>query len=108
MKNYIFLNAIIFFITICQIFSQEDTVEVEKLVNYTIEELMNLKITSVSKQEEKISEAPQFVTVITADELRERGYIDLEKVIHDLAGFDISRGNGTHYSQVYQRGYRKL
>ncbi|MFC2086469.1 TonB-dependent receptor plug domain-containing protein, partial [Bacteroidota bacterium] len=78
----------------------------EGLVNYTIEELMNLKISSVSKQEEKLSDAPQFVTVITAEELRQRGYIDLEKVIHDLAGFDVSRGNGTHYSQIYQRGYR--
>ena len=29
-----------------------------------------------------------------------------EAVLHDLPGFDISRGNGDVYSNIYQRGYR--
>ncbi|MGH7340611.1 MAG: TonB-dependent receptor, partial [Candidatus Rokuibacteriota bacterium] len=34
------------------------------------------------------------------------GYRDVEQVLHDLPGFDISRGNGDLYSTLYQRGYR--
>lgn len=63
-------------------------------------------ISSVSKTNESLREAPATVVVVTATEIRRRGYIDLEAVLHDLPGFDISRGNGTIYSNFYQRGYR--
>ena len=38
-------------------------------------------------------------------DLERRGYTNIEEVLHDLPGFDISRGNGVLYSNVYQRGY---
>lgn len=64
------------------------------------------QISSVSKRAEKVAEAPAHVCVITAEELRERGYLDLESLFHDLPGFDISRGSGPIYSNIYPRGYR--
>jgi outer membrane cobalamin receptor len=64
------------------------------------------EVTSVSKSNESLLEAPATVVVVTADEIRQRGYLDLESVLHDLPGFDISRVNGIHYSNLYQRGYR--
>ena len=76
------------------------------IFDMSLEDLMNLKVTSVSKSEEDLFRAPQTIIVITHEELLRRGYTDIEQVIHDLPGFDISRGNGTQYSQVYQRGYR--
>ena len=63
-------------------------------------------VTSVSKNSENIREAPATVVVITEEDLRRRGYLDLESLFHDLSGFDISRGNGVLYSCIYQRGYR--
>ena len=51
-------------------------------------------------------EAPATVIVVTAEQIRRRGYLDLEAVIHDLPGFDISRSNGYSYSNLYQRGFR--
>ena len=63
-------------------------------------------VSSVSKTNESLREAPATVVVVTAEEIRRRGYLDLEAVLHDLPGFDISRGNGTIYSNFYQRGYR--
>lgn len=62
--------------------------------------------TSVSKTAESLREAPATVTVITEREIARRGYLDLEAVLHDLPGFDISRGSGVQYSSIYQRGYR--
>ncbi len=76
------------------------------IFDLSLEELMELEVVSVSKKSEKISDAPQNVIVITSDEIYKRGYTDLEQIIHDLPGFDISRGYGTEYSQIYQRGYR--
>lgn len=76
------------------------------LLELSLEELANLKVTSVSKKNESARETPQTVIVITKDEIQSRGYSDIEQIFHDLPGFDISRSVGTEYSQIYQRGYR--
>ncbi|MFC1852101.1 TonB-dependent receptor plug domain-containing protein [candidate division CSSED10-310 bacterium] len=68
--------------------------------------LLETEIVTVSKRAENLFQAPAIVIILTADEIIRRGYLDLEQVLHDLPGFDISRGNGTVYSQIYQRGYR--
>ncbi len=65
-------------------------------------------ITSISKKEENILEAPALAIVITDEEIKNRGYLDFEAVLHDLSGFDISRSNGNLYTHVYQRGYRSI
>ena len=61
---------------------------------------------SASKVPEDPREAPATIVLVTADQIERRGYADLEAVLHDLPGFDISRGNGDLYSNIYQRGYR--
>ncbi|MEM7352597.1 MAG: TonB-dependent receptor [Acidobacteriota bacterium] len=65
-----------------------------------------ITVSSVSKVEESLREAPATVMVITAEEIARRGYLDLEQVLHDLPGFDISRTNGATYANAYQRGFR--
>jgi outer membrane receptor protein involved in Fe transport len=69
-------------------------------------ELSRTTTTSVSKMNESLREAPATVIVVTAEQIRRRGYLDLEQVLHDLPGFDISRSNGYSYSNIYQRGFR--
>lgn len=63
-------------------------------------------VTSVSKTPESLREAPATVVVISGEEIARRGYLDLEAVFYDLPGFDVSRGRGVIYSNLYQRGYR--
>ena len=65
-------------------------------------------VTSVSKKEENIYEAPATAVLITENQIRQRGYLDLEMLLHDLPGFDISRSNGNLYTHAYQRGYRSI
>ena len=69
-------------------------------------ELSRTTTSSVSKMNESLREAPATVIVVTAEQIRRRGYLDLEQVLHDLPGFDISRSNGYSYSNIYQRGFR--
>jgi outer membrane receptor protein involved in Fe transport len=64
------------------------------------------RVSSVSKTAESSREAPASVIVITAEEIARRGYLDLEQVLHDLPGFDISRTQGQPYSNIYPRGLR--
>lgn len=75
-------------------------------VNAAKRESTEVRVSSVSKTSESLREAPATVVVVTSEEIERRGYLDLEAVIHDLPGFDISRSEGQFYSNIYQRGYR--
>lgn len=101
MKYFVFTFFLI--LNTILVYSQDTT---KNIFDLSLEELRNLKTNSVSKVEEGILKTSQTIIVITQKELLQRGYTDIEQVFHDLPGFDISRGNGTQYSQVYQRGYR--
>ena len=101
-RHYLF---ILFVFSFGSLFSQRDSTKSD-IFCMSLEELSELKISSVSKNAENLFETPQTVIVITKEQIKRRGYTDLEQLFHDLPGFDISRGNGTQYSQIYQRGYR--
>lgn len=63
-------------------------------------------VSSVSKFKESLGEAPATVILVTEDEIVDRGYNDIEALLHDLPAFDITRSVGLTYSHIYQRGYR--
>lgn len=69
---------------------------------------IGINVSSVSKIAESLYEAPATVLLITEAEIERRGYHDLEALLHDLPGFDISQSNGVLYSNIYQRGYRSV
>jgi outer membrane receptor for ferrienterochelin and colicins len=77
-----------------------------RLVEQVRRDAGTVQVSSVSKTPESLREAPATIVVLTANEIERRGYLDLEAVLHDLPGFDISRTNGLTYANVYQRGYR--
>lgn len=66
----------------------------------------SLTVTSVSKFEEALDEAPASIYVITEDDIKKRGYLDLEQIFNDLPGFSISKSNGPSYVTIYPRGFR--
>jgi hypothetical protein len=63
-------------------------------------------ISSVSKHNEDIRLAPATISVITQEEILQRGYTDLIDILKDIPGFDISIYYGQLYANVYQRGFR--
>ncbi|GAB4034472.1 TonB-dependent receptor plug domain-containing protein [Spirosoma jeollabukense] len=67
-----------------------------------------VQVTSVSKKAENILYVPATIMVLTGKDFAQRGYQDLEQVLHDLPGFDVMKGNGVGYSYFYQRGYRSI
>ncbi len=103
MKKYL-LILIFFYLT--GNLPAQNVSDKKNILSLSLEELLEIKINSVSKKFEDLLKTPQIVIVITKEQIERRGYTDLEQLFHDLPGFDISRGNGTQYSQIYQRGYR--
>jgi iron complex outermembrane receptor protein len=79
----------------------------QSLLDLDMEQLLSLKVNSVSRSEETVAEAPAHVLVVTAQELRERGYRDISELFDDLPGIDVSRPHGDNSFVAYWRGIRQ-
>lgn len=64
------------------------------------------QVRSVSKASEDRRLAPGYVVVIEREDIQQSGYNDLVSLLSDVSGFDISRGSGDVYANLYQRGFR--
>ncbi|MDH3282892.1 MAG: TonB-dependent receptor, partial [Gammaproteobacteria bacterium] len=58
---------------------------------------------SASKYEQKVSEAPSSVSIVTADEIRQYGYRTLDDILNSLRGFTIVDDRNYTYASV--RGF---
>jgi outer membrane receptor for ferrienterochelin and colicins len=77
------------------------------MFDLSLEELLQLTITTASRSVERVGDAPATVIVLTADELRRRGYRELSEIYDDLPGMDLSRPYGDTYFRNQWRGLRK-
>ncbi|MFT3933648.1 MAG: TonB-dependent receptor [Chitinophagaceae bacterium] len=95
---------LIFFAPIL-LFAQKDTVPgVNKLLELSLEDLMNIKVVTATGYLQTASEAPSTVTVITAQQIAERGYEQLEDALRDIPGIDMIHVNGYAPTLIYFRG----
>lgn len=60
------------------------------LKNLSLEELMNIEVITASGSGQKISEAPSTMIVITAQQIKERGYEELDDALRDIPGLDLA------------------
>ncbi|HNP21690.1 MAG TPA: TonB-dependent receptor plug domain-containing protein [Panacibacter sp.] len=98
------LALFLFLCPLC-IKAQHDSLPgVSQLVNLSLEELMNIKVVSASGYLQTPSEAPSTITVITARQISERGYEQLEDALRDIPGIDMIHINGYAPTLIYFRG----
>src|SRR6202050_938569 len=76
------------------------------LADMTIQELMLIHIDSVygaSGYQQKVTEAPASITIITSDEIQRYGYRTLADILRNVTGFYVSYDR--NYSYLGERGY---
>jgi iron complex outermembrane receptor protein len=78
----------------------------DRLLSMDLDQLQNLTVSSASGVPESLRHAPAAMIVLTADEIRRRGYDSLVEVLQDVPGFDVTVAGGTNYAAAWQRGYR--
>lgn len=77
--------------------------EAEKLDDLSIEQLMNVTVVGASRFEQRMSEAPAAVTVITHDEIAKYGYRTLADILRGQRDFQVAYDRT--YSYVGARGF---
>lgn len=82
----------------------DSSADVKALLKLSLEELMNVKVVTASGQMQTTSEAPSTITVITAKQIEERGYEQLEDALRDIPGIDMIHVNGYAPTLIYFRG----
>jgi iron complex outermembrane receptor protein len=80
-----------------------DNTAVADLTDLSIEELMNVTVYGASKFEQKLTEAPSSVSIVTAEEIKKHGYRTLADVLKSQRSFFITYDR--NYSYVSVRGF---
>jgi iron complex outermembrane receptor protein len=80
--------------------AQVDSARISYL-QMSLEELLDLKVTSVSRMEEKSSDAPATIHLVTEDLIRTRGYSNLEEVLEDIPEIEVQRKASVEYSNYF-------
>ena len=81
-----------------------DPQTVEDLQSLSIEDLANIKVTSVSKRPEALAKAPAAIYVITADDIRRSGATSLPEALRMAPNLEVARINGYSWT-VTARGF---
>lgn len=83
-KSVFILVVVLFAVTSLHSEQRDNPSDVE------MEHIWDEKVITPSKMEQRITEAPANVTVITADELRKMGYHNFVEVLRDITGMDVN------------------
>ena len=79
----------------------------EDLTKLTLEQLMDIEVTSVSKKPEKAAQAPAAVFVITQEDIRRSGATHIPEVLRMVPGVEVARVDGNKWA-VSIRGFNGL
>lgn len=86
--------------------------QIDSLLNadVTLEDLLNLQVTSASRKSERVDDAPANITVISREMIDRRGYYSLYDLLRDQPGFDFStdQPSGEYPAHFHFRGIGDL
>ena len=76
------------------------------LTQLSLEELMSVEVTSVSKKKQKLSESAAAIYVITQEDLRRSGVTSIPEALRMVPGIQVSRGSKNQWN-ISARGFNE-
>src|SRR5258708_34149393 len=68
------------------------------LTTLSVDDLMNVEVTSVSRKGQKLSDTAAAVFVITQDDIRRSGPTSIPEILRIVPGLDVARVNGNGWA----------
>jgi len=101
------LAAVVFSMAIdIPVFAQEQSSE--DIADISLDELLNVKITTAGKKAEKISEIPASVVLITREDIKRYGYASLDEILENVPGV-YKLNDMSYYGTTFgMRGFLSL
>jgi iron complex outermembrane receptor protein len=87
--------------------AQDVYVPPERLKKLTVEELVDIDVTSVSKYPEKYSEAAAAVAVLTSEDIERSGVTSIPEALRLVPGMDVARVD-SHTWAISSRGFNDI
>ncbi len=103
------IAAMIFLLSVCvQAFAQHDDPNKEEdLLDMSIEELMDVEVTTVSKKEDTLFKSPAAITVITSEDIRRSGHQSIPEVLRMVPGIHVAKVDSNKWA-ITARGFNGL
>ncbi len=99
LKKFIFISSITTFLL-----ASSNTLN-DDIFDLTLEDLQNVIVTSASKIEERVIDAPARMVVINKEQINKRGYKSLNDLLSSISGFNVlNYNNSGYYNSVVVRG----
>ncbi len=81
--------------------------EEDHLFDMSIEELMNVEVTTVSKKEDTLHKTPAAITVLTAEDIRRSGHQSIPEVLRSVPGIHVAKIDSNRWA-ITSRGFNSL
>jgi iron complex outermembrane receptor protein len=78
----------------------------DDLTQVSIENLMNIEVTSVSKKEQKLSQVAAAIFVISQEDIRRSGATNIPDLLRMVPGLDVAQINGSTWA-IGSRGFNQ-
>jgi iron complex outermembrane recepter protein len=95
------LRLIVFFSLAFPVWSQSKPID---LTDRSLEDLMNVEVTSVSKKEQKLSQVAAAVFVISQEDIRRSGATNIPDLLRMVPGLDVAQINANTWA-ISARGF---
>jgi iron complex outermembrane receptor protein len=82
----------------------QQTTKTVDLAEKSIEDLMNIEVTSVSQKEQKLSRTAAAIFVITPEDIRRSGAMNIPDLLRMVPGMDVGQINGSTWA-ISARGF---
>jgi len=87
-RRSLVVRTVVFLCLALPVFAQEKS---DDLTNRSIEDLMNIEVTSVSNKEETLSRTAAAVFVITQEDIRRSGALNIPDLLRMVPGMDVGQ-----------------
>jgi iron complex outermembrane receptor protein len=107
-RKRILSGAVLAFVWMAAVADAADTNQPPKssaaLENLTLEQLVNVQVTSVSKKETDAFTSPAAISVITQDDIQRNGFTRIPDALRMVPGMDVAQINASQWA-VSARGF---